>query len=120
MIRHLHHKAMTDGVGNLEATLIQAEAPTIPSGVDLVFVCDVLHHVSNRPAWLGQIAGAMPSGARLVLIEFKEGELPQGPPESMKIPRDELVKLVTDAGLVLSSELATLLPYQTFLVFRKP
>ena len=62
----------------------------------------------------------MPSAARLALIEFKEGDLPEGPPESMKIPRDELVKLVTDAGLVLASEHAKLLPYQTFLVFKKP
>jgi len=88
--------------------------------VDLVFICDVLHHVWDRPAWLSTITTAMPSGARLVLIEFKEGNLPQGPPESMKIPRDELVKLATDAGLVLVSEMAELLPYQTFLVFRKP
>jgi hypothetical protein len=61
----------------------------------------------------------MPAGARLVLIEFKEGDLPEGPPESMKIPRDEIVKLVTDAGLVLTSEQDELLPYQTFLVFSK-
>jgi len=120
MIRHIHHKAMTNGVQNLEATLIKADAPTIPSGVDLVFVCDVLHHVSDRLAWLSGISKAMASGARLVLIEFKEGDLPEGPPGSMKIPRDELVKLVTDAGLVLASEQAKLLPYQTFLVFRKP
>ena len=42
----------------------------------------------------------MKSGARLVLIEFKEGKLPEGPPEAVKVPRAELVKLVTTAGLV--------------------
>lgn len=120
MVRHLHHKAMTDGVQNLEATLIQADAPAIPSGVDLVFICDVLHHVPNRPAWLKGIAQVMPSGARLVLIEFKAGDLPEGPPEAVKIPRDKLVELVTGAGLVLASERAGFLPYQTFLVFEKP
>lgn len=120
MIRHIHHKAMSDGVRNIEATLIQADAPTIPSGVDLVFVCDVLHHVADKPSWLSKITNAMPSGGRLVLIEFKEGDLPEGPPESMKIPHDELVKLVTDTGLLLAEENAKLLPYQTFLLFKKP
>jgi ubiquinone/menaquinone biosynthesis C-methylase UbiE len=120
MIRHLHHKAMSDGLQNVEATLIQADTPALPSGVDLVFICDVLHHVADRPAWLAHISKAIPSNARLVLIEFKEGELPQGPPEATKIPRNDLVKLVTDVGLVLAAEQATLLPYQTFLVFRKP
>ena len=120
MIRHIHHRAMTEGVNNIEAKLIQPDAPSVPTDVDLVFICDVLHHVSNRPAWLSQVTGAMPSGARLALIEFKEGDLPEGPPAAVKIPRAKLVKLVTDAGLVLATEHAQLLPYQTFLVFKKP
>ena len=120
MIRHIHHRAMTEGIGNIEARLIDADAPSVPTYVDLVFICDVLHHVSNRPAWLATVTKAMPSGARLVLIEFKAGDLPEGPPESMKIPHEQLVELVTGAGLVLDSENAKLLPYQTFLVFRKP
>jgi len=120
MIRHIHHQAMTDGMSNIEAKLIRSDTPALPTNVDLVFVCDVLHHVSERPVWLRKVTRAMPSNARLALIEFKQGDLPEGPPESMKIPRDELVKLVTDAGLVLASEHAKLLPYQTFLIFRKP
>ena len=120
MVRHIHHKAMTERVRNIEATLIEANAPAVPAGVDLIFVCDVLHHVTDRPAWLAKITKAMRSGSKLVLLEFKEGDLPEGPPESVKIPRDELVSLVTKAGLVLDSEQADLLPYQTFLVFRKP
>ncbi len=120
MIRHIHHKVMTEGIRNIEAKLIKADAPNVPDGVDLIFVCDVLHHVANRPAWLAKITKGMASNARLVLIEFKEGDLPEGPPEAVKISRDELVALVSRAGLVLESERADLLPYQTFLVFRKP
>jgi 2-polyprenyl-3-methyl-5-hydroxy-6-metoxy-1,4-benzoquinol methylase len=120
MIRHIHHKAMTDGVKNLEPVIGQADDPGIPSDADLVFVCDVLHHVPDRTAWLGRLAAEMKTGARLALVEFKEGKLPEGPPEGMKIPRAQLVALVTGAGLVLDSEKPELLPYQTFLVFRKP
>lgn len=120
MIRHIHHRAMSESVHNVEARLIQPTDPAVPAEADLVFVCDVLHHVSDRSAWLGKLAAEMKTGARLVLIEFKEGKLPQGPPEAAKIPRAELVKLVTRAGLVLDSERKGLLPYQVFLVFRKP
>jgi len=120
MIRHIHHRAMSEGVENLEALLITPDAPAVPPGVDLVFICDVLHHVPDRKAWLSKIAGAMKPGARLALIEFKQGKLPQGPPEAVKIPRDEMVGLVEQAGLALSAERADLLPYQTFLVFSKP
>jgi SAM-dependent methyltransferase len=120
MVRHIHHKAMTQGVENVQARLIDPEDPDIPAKVDLVFVCDVLHHVSDRPGWLRKLASQMHSGARLALIEFKTGRLPEGPPEGMKIPRKRLVALATEAGLVLGHERKDLLPYQVFLVFRKP
>jgi SAM-dependent methyltransferase len=120
MIRHIHHKTMTGGASNIEAAIIQGDDPGIPSNADLVFVCDVLHHVSDRAAWLRKMVTEMKSGSKLVLIEFKEGDLPEGPPEDVKIPREQLVDLVTGAGFVLDSEKPNLLPYQTFLVFRKP
>jgi len=120
MVRHMHHKAMTDGIQNLHVVLGQAEDPGIPPTADLVFLCDVLHHVPNQPAWLGKLAHEMKAGARLALVEFKEGKLPQGPPENLKLPRSKLIDLAKNAGLVLDVDKPDLLPYQTFLIFRKP
>jgi 2-polyprenyl-3-methyl-5-hydroxy-6-metoxy-1,4-benzoquinol methylase len=120
MVRHMHHKAMTEKVPNLEVVLGKPEDPGVPDTANVVFVCDVLHHVPDPSLWLGKLAGEMNSGARLVLIEFKEGRLPQGPPEKLKLARTKLLALASGAGLVLDSEKPKLLPYQTFLVFRKP
>ncbi len=119
MIRHIHHKAMTEGITNLAPVIIKADDPQVPREADVVFVCDVLHHVQNREAWLKKMVSEMKPGARLVLIEFKEGKLPEGPPESVKIPRSGLIELVSRAGLALEGEKPDLLPYQVFLVFRK-
>ncbi len=120
MVRHMHHKAMSEGIHNLRAVLGDDADPGVPPDADLVFVCDVLHHVPNQPAWLGKLASEMKSGARLVLVEFKQGKLPQGPPERLKLSRAKQIKLAKDAGLVLDEEKPKLLPYQTFMVFRKP
>jgi 2-polyprenyl-3-methyl-5-hydroxy-6-metoxy-1,4-benzoquinol methylase len=120
MIRHIHHRVMSDGIQNIQAVLSKADDPGINKDADWVFICDVLHHVPARAAWLGRVAAEMKPGARLALIEFKEGKLPEGPPESAKIPRMQLVALATKAGLTLDVEKPTLLPYQVFLVFRKP
>jgi hypothetical protein len=38
----------------------------------------------------------------------------------MKIPRDKILELATGAGLILASEQSGLLPYQVYLIFRKP
>ena len=119
MIRHIHHKAMVEGVTNLDPVIIKAQEPQVPVDADLVFVCDVLHHVQGREAWLKRMTSEMKPGARLVLIEFKEGKLPEGPPESVKIPKRQLVEMVSQAGLRFKYERPELLPYQVFLVFWK-
>ncbi len=120
MVRHMHHRAMKEGVSNLEVRLVAPGDPEVPGAADLVFVCDVLHHVPGREAWLAKVVAEMRSGARLALIEFKEGDLPEGPPAKVKIPHDDLIRLVTGAGLKLVEDRPDLLPYQTFLIFQKP
>jgi hypothetical protein len=55
-----------------------------------------------------------------MVIEFKEGQLPEGPPENAKIPKSGLIRLVTATGLRLESEKPDLPPYQSLLTFRKP
>lgn len=57
--------------------------------------------------------------AKVALIEFREGELPAGPPPSAKIPKAELIELMKGSGLVADGEVGDLLPYQVFLIFRK-
>lgn len=120
MIRWVHHTSMTRGVTNILAKITDVDQPGVTDEADLVFLCDVLHHVPDRAAWFKKLTAPLKSGARVALIEFKEGKLPEGPPESMKLPRAELLALATDAGLVLDVEHAQLLPYQVFLVFKKP
>lgn len=119
MIRHIHHKAMSEGVTNLIPVIIKADDPQVPGDADYVFVCDVLHHVQDRAGWLKKLTSEMKPGARLVLIEFKEGKLPEGPPEAVKLTKRQLLELVGQAGLALESEKSDVVPYQVFLVFRK-
>lgn len=120
MVRHLHHKAKREGIKNIEVVLGKVDDPRVPSRTDIVFICDVLHHVKDRSTWLKNLAAAIKGGTRVVLIEFREGKLPEGPPESVKIPKKEMVALARAAGLRLVGEKKDLLPYQTYLEFNKP
>lgn len=120
MIRHIHRRVMSEGVSNVEARVADPHDPELPAGTDMVFLCDVLHHIQERPRWLETLHARMPSGARIVLIEFKAGKLPEGPPEAVKIPKDRLVALVREAGFRLQRDDPDLLPYQEFLAFVKP
>jgi SAM-dependent methyltransferase len=119
MIRYIRQKMMAQRIANVEPVLASAEDPKVPDTADIVFVCDILRRVEDRAAWLLRLHEEMKPGARLVLIEFKEGDLPEGPPANLKIPRDDLLSLVQGAGFTLIAEESDLLPYQLFLVFRK-
>ena len=119
MIRHIHHKVMASGIKNMNVILASKDDPEVPAKVDIVFICDVLHHIKNRSAWLAKLNSEMEKGAKLVLIEFKEGKLPQGPPENIKISGKEMVSLVSNAGFTLVKENKTLLPYQNYFEFEK-
>jgi len=120
MLRHIHHKVTSAGISNIEVVVATPDDPHVDGKEDLVFICDVLHHVEGREAWLARLFSQTKSGARLVLVEFKEGELPQGPPEAMKISKESIIELVGNAGFVLAGDRSDLLPYQSFLVFSKP
>ncbi len=120
MVRHVHHKVMSEGIANVQAVLADPTDPTVDAAADVVFLCDVFHHVQGREAWLGRLSSEMKPGARLVVIEFREGKLPEGPPEAAKIPRAKLTAMLRDAGFVLKSENTELLPYQILLDLEKP
>jgi hypothetical protein len=61
----------------------------------------------------------MDKGAELVLIEFKEGNLPEGPPEKIKISGKEMLSLVYNAGFKLIKDNSTILPYENYFIFEK-
>jgi ubiquinone/menaquinone biosynthesis C-methylase UbiE len=119
MIRHIHHKTVSNNIQNIEAVFSTPDNPHIPEDADLVFICDVLLHVKNKGDWLKSVFSQMKDDSRLVLIEFKEGKLPEGPPEDMKIPLEKMVSITTSAGFINLKQKDDLLPYQYYLEFKK-
>ncbi|MGJ5816816.1 class I SAM-dependent methyltransferase [Paludibaculum fermentans] len=103
---------------NMSTILAQPDDPKLPAaGIDTIFLCDVLHHISDRPAYYGKLRGALKPGGRIVIVDFYKKELPVGPPPAMKLSDDEVKKEFAAAGfrLVKSHDF---LPHQYFLVFQ--
>jgi SAM-dependent methyltransferase len=51
--------------------------PRLPDGsVDIIFFCDVLHHIENRAAYYPKLAKALKPGGRIAVIEFYKKEMP--------------------------------------------
>ncbi|MGA9055077.1 MAG: class I SAM-dependent methyltransferase [Terriglobia bacterium] len=86
--------------------------------VDMIFFCDVLHHIENRPAYYVKLAKVLKPRGRVVVIDFYKKPLPLGPPESMKLSDQEVIAEFQKAGFTLSKRLG-MLPYQYFLFFAR-
>lgn len=119
MIRHIHHNAMLKDIQNIEVKLIDPQKPEIPEDIDIVFVCDVMHHIPDPVEWMTGIVKQLPSNAQFHIIEFKQGDIPNGPPESAKIAPEKLKEIATKSGLELDHEVENLLPYQIYYIFKK-
>ena len=104
---------------NLTTVLATPDDPRLPDGsVDVIFFCDVLHHIENRAAYYPKLAKALKPGGRIVVIEFYKKDMPIGPPPSMKLSDDEVIAEFRGAGFTLAKRL-DILPYQYYLFFDK-
>ncbi len=103
---------------NLKLVHAKMDDSSLPAGaVDTIFICDVWHHIDGRPAYLQKLKNALKPGGRIVVIDFKEGKLPVGPPPSMKITEKDMVREFANAGFKVSQR-HDVLPHQYFLEFR--
>jgi len=71
-------KAKAEGFENVETVVAGATDPRLPEPVDLLFICDTLHHLPNQGSYVRQFAKLLRPGGRVVVIEFAEGHWPEG------------------------------------------
>jgi ubiquinone/menaquinone biosynthesis C-methylase UbiE len=117
MIRHLNRRLRDEKIPNVVAVLSDPDDPLLPdASVDRFVIVDTWHHVDDHATYLGRLKRMLKPGGQVVHIDFQKRDLPVGPPVSMKVAREDLVREMEDAGFRLASE-HTFLPYQYFLVF---
>jgi ubiquinone/menaquinone biosynthesis C-methylase UbiE len=102
---------------NLITLVSKADDPLLPgSSVDLIFFCDVLHHLQDRPAYYRRMSPSLKPDGRVVVVDFRKPPLPIGPPPEMKLDEETVIAEFSQAGFKLLQREA-FLPYQYFLVF---
>ncbi len=117
MVRYLNRRVRDAGLHNVVSVLSEPDDPLLPdASVDCFLIVDTWHHIGNPAHYLALLKRMLKPGGRIVQIDFQKRELPVGPPVSMKIAREDLVREMEAAGFRLTAE-HTFLPYQYFLVF---
>ena len=117
LIDHLAKRGREERRPQLVPVLAQPGDPRLaPESLDLVFICDVIHHIENRGDYYAKLRRALKPDGRLAIVDFHKRELPVGPGVEMKIAKDDLIAELGAAGFGLKEQF-DYLPYQYFLVF---
>jgi ubiquinone/menaquinone biosynthesis C-methylase UbiE len=119
MLAYIARRAKQERLQNIQTVLTDPHDPKLPQGsVDMVFICDTLHHIAERAKYYPLLVQALKPGGRLVNIDFQKRQLPFGPPLEMKIAKEAMIEEIKPAGFRLVKDY-DFLPYQYFLIFEQ-
>jgi predicted methyltransferase len=118
LVVHLRERAEQEGRANVVPVLASTDNPRLPvAGVDLILVADTYHHLDHRTRYLPQLRRALRPGGRVAIVDWKPGQLPEGPPPDHKLPPEQVVAEMRGAGFMLT-DTPDLLPYHYVLLFK--
>ena len=101
----------------IEIRLSQPEDPLLEnSETDIVLIVNTFHFINNRIGYLKKVKQGIKEGGKLVIVDFKEGNMPVGPSEDTKISPSMVVDEVMKSGFGDVSIDLTSLQYQYIII----
>ncbi|MBO3699852.1 class I SAM-dependent methyltransferase [Roseivirga sp. E12] len=71
---------------NIESRLTPPDVPNLLEGeVDIVLIVNTYGYIPNKEVYFPRLLNGMKSGGRLVIVDFKKGEIPVGPADEYKV-----------------------------------
>ena len=120
-LKNVSARAAKENIKNIQTVLSEPTKTNLAAeSVDAAMICNVLHHVPKklRADLVKDIAQALKPGGAFFIIDWRVNAKVKYD-KDRRIPKTDLVKLATDAGLTLDAEFHYL-QNQVFLRLRKP
>lgn len=119
MVAHLRERAEKERTPTIVPVLASRDDPRLPPrALDLVLIVDTYHHLDDRRGYLARLGAAVKPAGRIAIVDWKDGDLPIGPPREHKLAREVVVDEMRTVGWTLVGE-PKLLPHQYVLVFAR-
>jgi len=101
LLKHVERTATEQHLSNIRTVLAEEADPRIPEPVDLIFICDTLHHIASRETYVATLRRYLKPGGRVAVIDFRQGSSPHlmG---SMKYTLEQLDGWMLDAGYTVA------------------
>jgi ubiquinone/menaquinone biosynthesis C-methylase UbiE len=72
LLKIVDRGAKEAGLANIRTVLGAVDDPKLPEAVDVIFICDTLHHIANQGTYLKKIRQYLAPGGRLAIIDFSD------------------------------------------------
>jgi cyclopropane fatty-acyl-phospholipid synthase-like methyltransferase len=102
---------------NVHVILSDKESPALPEKIDLIFLRNVYHHISNRVEYFTKLKESLKPDGRIAIVEHNRGgRFSLRRIFERRVIRETVVEEMTKAGYNMS-EVMDFLPDQSFTVF---
>jgi ubiquinone/menaquinone biosynthesis C-methylase UbiE len=119
MIGALEELARGEPLANVTVVHAGFDDPSLPDACcDLVFLGNVYKELSGRGAYLRRLAAALRPEGRIAVVDFRPGAPGLGPPQEVRLPEEQVVAELAEAGFDLAQSHG-FLERQYFLVFAR-
>lgn len=121
LVEHMGARAEAEGLSNLQVVLGQPDGPGLGEAVDVMFMCDVFHHLADPEAYFRAAADELAPGGRVVIVDFRKDNPDDapGPPAAMRMSVERITEVMAAAGYERVGDDPGLLPYQYVLSFAR-
>jgi len=107
-LAHLREQVAEKQLANVVVVEADEHDPGLaPASVDLIFVCDVYHHVEYPLDVLPRLREALRPEGKLILVEFARipGKTSKGMMNHVRADQQTFTREIEDAGFVLEREI---------------
>lgn len=116
-IEFIRKSVAEKGLDNVKVILARVETPTLPEKIDLIFLLNVYHHISNRVEYFSRLKEFLEPGGRVAIIEHNRGRrFSLHRIFERRVTRETVVEELTKAGYSILENI-DFLPDQSFTVF---
>ncbi len=105
---------------NIEARLTPPDVPNLLNEeVDLALVVNTFNYIPEKASYFSRLLEGLKPGGKLLIIDFKKGNIPVGPADAYKTEAKEIRTLIRKAGFRNIKEDDKSLKYQFILSAEK-
>lgn len=121
-LEYIKNGAKEKGLENVETVLSTEDAPNLPEKrIDLIFMRNVYHHLTNRAEYLKKLRNALKPNGRIAIIDYRSsgGHFSFHRKFGHYVPKEIITAEMREAGYQLDRDL-DFLPEQSFMIFSLP